>query len=111
MGREVKRVPLGFNWPLGKIWPGYLPDHPLTDEEADSGAWQKHPPAGPGYQLWANTTEGSPKSPVFETVDELAGWCAGNATTWGYVRASKAEWVKMINEGHIFGQLGNIIGV
>jgi hypothetical protein len=24
MGREIKRVPLNFNWPMKKIWPGYL---------------------------------------------------------------------------------------
>lgn len=23
MGREVKRVPLNFNWPLNIVWPGY----------------------------------------------------------------------------------------
>lgn len=23
MGREVKRVPLGFNWPVNKVWWGY----------------------------------------------------------------------------------------
>lgn len=24
MGREVKRVPVGFDWPLNKVWQGYL---------------------------------------------------------------------------------------
>ncbi len=24
MGREVKRVPLDFDWPLEKVWPGYM---------------------------------------------------------------------------------------
>jgi hypothetical protein len=24
MGRELKRVPLDFNWPIGKIWGGYI---------------------------------------------------------------------------------------
>jgi hypothetical protein len=24
MGREVRRVPLGFNWPMGKVWEGFL---------------------------------------------------------------------------------------
>lgn len=28
MGREVRRVPLDFDWPLDKVWEGYLmPDH------------------------------------------------------------------------------------
>jgi hypothetical protein len=111
MGREVKRVSLHFSWPLGKTWLGYIPDHPLTDAEAELGAWMKHPPAGPGYQLWENTTEGSPKSPVFETPEQLAGWCAENTTTWGHCRASKEEWLQMIQNGHIYGRLGNIIGL
>lgn len=25
MGREIKRVPLGFDWPVGKKWDGYVP--------------------------------------------------------------------------------------
>ena len=24
MGREVKRVPLDFDWPVGKVWPPYM---------------------------------------------------------------------------------------
>lgn len=24
VGHDIKRVPLDFDWPLGKIWPGYL---------------------------------------------------------------------------------------
>lgn len=24
MGREIKRVPLNFDWPLNKVWPGFL---------------------------------------------------------------------------------------
>ena len=24
MGRELKRVPLDFNWPLNQVWKGYL---------------------------------------------------------------------------------------
>lgn len=25
MGRELKRVPLNFEYPLGKVWEGYCP--------------------------------------------------------------------------------------
>lgn len=24
MGREIKRVPLNFDWPMGWVWPGYM---------------------------------------------------------------------------------------
>lgn len=27
MGRQIKRVPLGFDWPLGKVWDGYINPH------------------------------------------------------------------------------------
>lgn len=27
MGREVKRVPLDFDWPVGKVWAGFLNPH------------------------------------------------------------------------------------
>lgn len=32
MGREIKRVPLDFQWELNKIWDGYLNPHPDGDE-------------------------------------------------------------------------------
>ncbi|MBV9688383.1 MAG: hypothetical protein JO202_01610 [Ktedonobacteraceae bacterium] len=111
MGREVKRVPLDFDWPLDTIWSGYLPDHCLTDEEADSGTWQQHPPIGPGYQLWENTTEGSPQSPVFDSAGKLATWCEEHTTTWGYRRTSQEEWLRLIESACIYGQFGNVIGL
>ncbi len=56
-----------------------------TDEiEKKHKQWEPFdPPKGEGYQLWENTTEGSPSSPVFETLDELCEWAAENATTFG----------------------------
>lgn len=36
MSREVRRVPLGFDWPMGKTWEGYLtPDRLLEDRCPD----------------------------------------------------------------------------
>jgi hypothetical protein len=32
MGREVKRVPLDFDWPLDKVWRGFLNDRPGADK-------------------------------------------------------------------------------
>ncbi|MFG2046181.1 hypothetical protein ACGFIW_01955 [Micromonospora sp. NPDC048935] len=38
-------------------------------------AWERtEPPSGDGWQLWETVSEGSPKSPVFATADELASW-------------------------------------
>lgn len=54
--------------------------------------WIEHePPVGAGYQIWENTMEGSPQSPVFKTLDELAEWCAKNATAFADVKAHKED--------------------
>lgn len=91
MGRELKRVPLNFDWPIGKIWYGYSINTCLDDCDAcrhyaklknlsfnDYGCpvFNVDPPVGGGYQLWENTSEGSPLTPVFETIEELAKYCA-----------------------------------
>lgn len=56
------------------------------------------PPTGDGYQLWETTTEGSPKSPVFETPEQLADWCAENTTIFGAQKARRDEWLAMFRE-------------
>ncbi len=56
------------------------------------------PPQGDGYQLWETCTEGSPISPVFATAEELADWCAENATIWGDEKTSRENWLKMFKE-------------
>jgi hypothetical protein len=78
--RVVKRVPMDFNWPLHQVWDGYLAAQP------------SEPPAGPGWQLWETTTEGSPISPVFESFAVLCEWASQHATTFGDHQATVAEW-------------------
>lgn len=67
------------------------------------------PPTGEGYQLWETTSEGSPKSPVFATFDELCEWCEKNATTFASYKATKEEWAKMLDDGFVCHQEGNVI--
>ena len=67
------------------------------------------PPTGEGYQLWETTTEGSPTSPVFETLDELCEWCAENATTFGQNRATKEQWKQMLDDSFVYHKQGNSI--
>ena len=57
----------------------------------------KEPPRGSGWQLWETTSEGSPKSPVFASADELATWCEVNATTVGDGKATKEQWLRMFS--------------
>lgn len=33
MGREIKRMPLDFDWPLGEVWSGFLMPDTLREEE------------------------------------------------------------------------------
>lgn len=56
MGREVKRVPLDFNWPLETSWDS-------EDEVPEGDAWQ----------IWSTTSD-APMSPVYATSEELICW-------------------------------------
>jgi len=67
------------------------------------------PPTGDGYQLWETTSEGSPISPVFSTFEELCEWCADNASTFASFKATKEEWMKMLDDGFVYHQEGNVI--
>lgn len=108
MGRELKRVPLDFDWPLNKIWYGYL--YHLCSEDC-SGCkhyaklkqlkiksygcpdFNNDPPKGVGYQLWETTSEGSPISPVFKTIEELAKYCETECTIFGSDKLSYESWL------------------
>jgi len=66
------------------------------------------PPTGDGFQMWENTSEGSPQSPVFKTLDELCEWCAENATAFGlYHKASVEEWHEIFETGYF--RQGNVL--
>ena len=67
MGREVVRVPPGF-------------EHPL-DEEGNYIAGRHHellydadPASRTAFQIYENVSEGTPVSPIFETAEALAKW-------------------------------------
>lgn len=140
MGREVKRVPLDFDYPLGKVWYGYqivfcheeyeegcercrefarVMGIPMPENEYMPGEpcpdWKKHfkvdPPVGEGFQLWETTTEGSPMSPVFVSPEELAAWCEENATVFADAKASAADWMKMIQADCFGVRVGGAIFV
>ena len=90
MGREIKRVPMDFDWPLHKEWEGYLyPDYDdsLSEEEEEKlyENWydtQRHdPPEGKGWQVWETVSEGSPVSPVLPTAEKLIGWMVSTGQT------------------------------
>lgn len=139
MGRTLKRVPMDFDYPLNEVWYGYYCIPSFCHSEYSSGCgeckvfakiigvpkqengdcpdFHKHfnihptiePPAGEGYQLWETTTEGSPASPVFETLDALCEWCEENATIFANIKAAKEEWKQMLDNEFVFHKSGNAI--
>lgn len=76
----------------GELWP--TPEIEKLHDE-----WQPtEPPSGDGYQLWETTSEGSPNSPVFATLDELCAYAAVNCTTFGTSNFVSAEkWREMLD--------------
>lgn len=87
----------GHTWPSKEVERAY-------DEWKDF-----EPPKGDGFQLWETTSEGSPQSPVFATLDELCTWCATNATTFGSHRATAEEWRKMLDADFVAHTEGNMV--
>lgn len=103
MGREIKRVPVDFDHPIGTGWPGFI--NPYYEDEyecpkcqfegecdCDDGytieskeareTWlEEEPPWGDGWQVWENVSEGSPISPVFASAELCAHWVAGKENT------------------------------
>lgn len=104
--RELKRVPLDFDWPLHEDWKGYIPPS-YTDDEAiekwcEGGEGGRYdPPVGEGYQLWQSVTEGSPISPVFSSAEKLADWCEDNATIFSDETCTKERWLEMFLENSL----------
>lgn len=74
--------------------------------------WEEtEPPTGDGYQLWETTSEGSPCSPVFKTMDELCEWCEYNATTFADHKTTKELWKEMLEKGFVIQVEGNIVWI
>lgn len=76
MGREIKRVPLDFDFPIDEsyhdvVYEKHEPSCPTPNEcECDIDF---EPPKGDGWQLWQTVSDG-PISPVFATPEALIDW-------------------------------------
>lgn len=71
-------------------------DYCFWHNKSNKDKWYKEVPEGEGYQLWETTTEGSPISPVFKTLEELCEWCEKNATVFADTKVSKEEWFEIL---------------
>lgn len=60
-------------------------------------------------QLYENTSQGTPKSPIFpkEDLDKLCEYAAENCTVFGYRKTTKEEWKRMLSEGFVYYKEGN----
>ena len=87
-----------------------LRDH-LKEYAENPGEWRGTPPLPDnympelpegdalGYQLYETTTEGTPCSPVFASLGELAAWCATSATVVAGHRWTQEEWLASFKAG------------
>jgi hypothetical protein len=88
---------------------GDLPN-PDEEERARAAAWEeREPPAGPGWQLWETTSEGSPISPVCASAEDLARWCAANAFIFASERLTYEEWLAMFRTGSDAVEIGSMV--
>jgi len=87
----------------GCIWPS-------SEIKAQYESWERtEPPTGDGFQLWETTSEGSPISPVFSTLDELCEYAANNCSTFGNFKTNADEWKKMLGDDFVVHKSGNMI--
>lgn len=83
-------------------------------QREDAEAWEpSEPPVGEGWQMWETVSEGSPCSPVFETPEELARYCADNVSTFGDHMGTYEKWLPVIlGKDMMTTDLGNgMIGI
>lgn len=89
---------------------GYDPETKCVDCDGEGCMWpsqaikaaaeeweSSEPPTGEGYQLWETTSEGSPISPVFSTLDALCVYAAANCSVFGSEKATAREWRRMLD--------------
>jgi hypothetical protein len=98
MGREIKRVPLDFVFPLGASYYDAAYDAhcgACSKEDHDECKFNSQPPKGDGWQLWQTVSDG-PITPVFATADALIDYMCRDtasdrpwATDWRRETATK----------------------
>jgi hypothetical protein len=119
MGRECRRVPKDWDHPRddhGALIPMH-DEFPYNDSEVSEGladGWLDGGPPHYGmpimpdwpeserthYQMYETCTEGTPISPVCETPEELARWCADNgASAFADMTASYEHWLGVARGG------------
>ncbi len=117
MGREARRVPFDWEHPRCTVDDGYVPLHGNTYEQElvsrveYPDGWDSDPdpadhmPAwsdgeAAGWQMYEDTTEGTPISPVMKSPEDLARWLADNgASAFADMTATYEQWLATIQRG------------
>ena len=62
-------------------------------------------------QLYENTSEGTPLSPVFpaDQLDQLCEYAENNCSVFGSQKTTRERWKQMLSDGLVFYQSGNAI--
>lgn len=104
--------------------PDLLEDPALKEKYPFYAMWDNNPPDIEYYhhvkykpedlthiQLYETTSEGTPVSPVFPAsdIEKLCEWAAENCTTFADFKASKEQWLKMLKDGMLSHQHGNVM--
>ena len=125
MGRELRQVPKDWKhprdeWkgeykPLLTDYPGNLEEFRVDIEEMGLGEALDYYGGGPQtddympvwtldeatwFMMYETTSEGTPLSPSFETIEELAHWLAdNNASAFGKIGATYEQWLSTCKAG------------
>jgi len=99
------RPELKEEYPFYAMWGGNPPDVAYYQTKDYSPEELTH------IQLYENTSEGTPNSPVFKAdeLEKLCEYAAEHCTTFASFKASKEEWFKMLSNDFVSHQEGNVI--
>lgn len=76
---------------------------PQSDKYMPDWTWDE----APYFMMYEDTSEGTPISPAFETIEELAHWLAdNNASAFGRTGASYEEWLSTCKVGYAISAIG-----
>lgn len=79
-------------YPFYSMWDGGCPDVEYYKTTKDKEEDLTH------IQMYEDTSEGTPISPVFDNAEDLAHWLADNgASAWGSRMATYEQWLSTIN--------------
>lgn len=109
---NCKQYHLGFVWKADKKKGQWVPKpeefasiYRYSDYSGSRPCQDDYMPYWPAserthYQMYEDTTEGTPISPVFATPEELARWLTdNNASAFGGITASYEQWLRVCKGG------------